>query len=117
MTPFYGIRHGTEHGMSTQHNKHTRLVRGVVSRSVPMPAPRKWARPHDISSTPEPWQPLPRLVTHPHAAVPVTLHRLDLLRSQQGVGHELIGEEDGVVGAGHNCFGRPHALYGGSVRR
>lgn len=113
---FCGIGVSTERGMSTRHNVHTRLVRDVVSRSVSPPAPRKWGLADHRTSTPEPWQPFPWLVPHPHAAEPVTLHRLDLLRSQQRIGDELVLVEDGIVEPGHVCFGRLHSLMPGSVR-
>lgn len=89
--------------------------KGTAVLAVPPPAVSR--RPCNSTTATESGQILRNGITHPQAAVPVTLHGLDFLRSQQGVGHEFVTLEDGVVESSHVCFGRPHALYGGSVRR
>ena len=87
---------------------------GTAVLAVPPPAVS--ARPRNRTTATESGESFAYGITHPHAAVPVTLHRLDLLRSQQRIRDELVLVEDReVVSRGHVCFGRVHSLMGGSV--
>ena len=100
-----------ERGIPTKHNYYIGIVAPMVSRSVSPPAVSKRGIGPHISSTPKPWnQELGRVIGE-HAAIPVTLHPRSLFRGQQGVGHESVSTEHGVVST-HVCFGRAHTLFG-----
>lgn len=97
MTPFCGISVSTERGTSTEHNIRPGVVRGLVSRSASAPTAAEWPLQPNITSTPKPWQSFAHGITDAHAAIPVTLHPLDLLVGQQGVGDVLVIGEHRVV--------------------
>ena len=104
---------------SMSHNIYLTAVPDGVSLSVSVPAAPVARSARNITgameSATEGGQVLRHRITDPHTAEPLGLHALDLTRSEQGVGDVLVVGEDRVVVSGHNCFGRPHALYGGSV--
>lgn len=116
MIGLHGIGIGTERGISSEHNNYTRIVRGLVSRSVSPPAMLEWGPVGHVSSTPKRWESFAGSVRHLETAEPVTLHVFDLGAGQQGVRHEsVIAEHREIESTGHVCFDRPHSLFGSMV--
>ena len=91
-----------ERGTARSHNYYIRLVWDVVPRSLAVPAGTMAGRGPHITSMPKPWQSLARGVVDSQAAEPVELHLLRFRDGQQGIGHELVSGEDGVIVAGRH---------------
>ena len=101
----------TERGIPTSHNYYIGIVAGLVSRSVSSPVvPKRRIGPH-ISATPKPRDQELRGVVDQDAALPVVLHAGSLGAGEQGIRHESVIGEHGVVST-HVCFGRAHTLFG-----
>jgi hypothetical protein len=83
----------------TSHNIQSGEPRGIPVRLLPVP-PRAVSR-GSCNSTPatESGESFAHRITDPHAAEPVGFHPSRLVGGQQGIGHELILVEDGVVEA------------------
>ena len=94
---------------STQHNIQSRVGMGSGIRSLPVPPTSIVGPSGDITgaseSATERRQPFAHRITDPHAAEPVGFHPSRLVGGQQGIGHELILVEDGVVEAHPSMVG------------
>ena len=100
--PWRGLSVGIALGR-TQHNIQSRVGMGSGIRSLPVPPTSIVGPSGDITgaseSATEGRKRLAHRITDPHAAEPVGLHPSRLVLGQQGIGHELILVEDGVVEA------------------
>lgn len=97
MTLFCGFRLSIERGIPAQHNIHRRLVRDLVSRSAVPPATAETLLWGHISSTPKRWQAFTDGISDAQAAVAVALHPSRLFLGEQGIRHESVIPEHGVV--------------------
>jgi hypothetical protein len=67
--------------------------------AVPLPAVSSHRA--NITLTPEPWQRVPDGISHPQAAEALAFHAGRLTRGEQGIGHESVSVEHGVIESRH----------------